>query len=172
MEQTSSPVQEWYAVHVRSRHEFKVQKNLNLKGIEAFLPTVERISKWKDRDKIVAFPLFPGYLFINIPKTSHAILTALKTKDIVKLLGSVPGKPAPIPDVQIAFLRKLIENKKDLDPYPYLKEGQLVRIKKGPLAGVEGILTEKLGKHMLVLSIDVLRQGVALKISASDVENI
>ncbi|MEK7845642.1 MAG: antitermination protein NusG, partial [Nitrospinota bacterium] len=59
-----------------------------------------------------------------------------------------------------------------IDPYPYLKEGERVRIKSGPLAGIEGILTEKRGQHMLVVSVDVLRQGAALKIATSDVEKI
>ncbi len=86
--------------------------------------------------------------------------------------GPVSGKPEPIPEVQIVSLRKLDKNKEALGPYPYLHEGQHVRIQKGPLAGVEGILTEKLGKHILVLSVDVLRQGVALTINASDVERI
>jgi len=160
----------WFAVHTRSRHEFQVLERLALKGIEAFLPAVERLRKWKDRKKLIAFPLFPGYLFVHIPKSPQDILSVLKVKGTVRLLSSVPGEPEPIPDEQIISLKKLIENKEALDPYPYLKEGQRVRIRSGPLTGVEGILVEKLGQHMLVLSVDILRQGVALKIEASDVE--
>ncbi|MBI5192984.1 MAG: antitermination protein NusG, partial [Nitrospirae bacterium] len=73
---------------------------------------------------------------------------------------------------QIISLKRLLESKEALDLYPYLKEGQGVRIKNGPLAGVEGILVEKLGQHMLVLSVDILRQGVAVKIEASNVETV
>lgn len=61
---------------------------------------------------------------------------------------------------------------KPSNAFNYLSEGQTVRIKDGPLRGVEGILVEKLGKHMLVLSVDVLRQGVALTINASDVDKV
>jgi len=81
-----------------------------------------------------------------------------------------PGEPECIPEEQIISLKRIIESKELLDPYPYLKEGERVRIKNGPLTGVEGILIEKLGQHMLVLSIDLLKQGVALKIEASEVE--
>jgi len=162
----------WYAVHTRSRHEFQVFEKFTMKGVEAFLPTVERLRKWKDRKKLIAFPLFPGYLFIHISKRPQDILSVLKVKGVVRLLSSVPGEPDPIPDEQIISLKKLIENKEELDPYPYLDKGQRVRIKGGPLSGVEGILVEKLGKHMLVLSVDVLRQGVALTIDASEVEKI
>ncbi|MDP2276587.1 MAG: antitermination protein NusG, partial [Nitrospirota bacterium] len=73
---------------------------------------------------------------------------------------------------QIISLKKLVESKESLDPYPYLKEGQRVRIKMGPLAGVEGVLVERKGQHLLVLSVDILRQGVSLKIDASDVERV
>lgn len=162
----------WYAVHTRSRHEFQVFERLTMKGVEAFLPTVERLRKWKDRKKLIAFPLFSGYLFIYTTKSAQVILSVLKIKGVVRLLSSAPGIPDVIPDEQIISLKRLVENKEVLDPYPYLDEGQTVRIKKGSLSGVEGILVEKLGKHMLVLSVDVLRQGVALTINAADVEKI
>lgn len=162
----------WYAVHVRSRHEFQVFERLSMKGVEAFLPTVEKLSRWKDRRKKVVFPLFPGYLFVHVPKKSKETLNVLKIKGVVRLLSSVPNEPDPIPDDQIISLKKLVENKEALDPYPYLSEGQRVRINSGPLRGVEGILIEKLGKHMLVISVDVLRQGVGVKINASDVDKV
>ncbi len=100
------------------------------------------------------------------------MFAVLKTEGVVRFLGMVPGEPEPVPDDQIISLKKLVESKETLDPYPYLKEGQHVRIKKGALAGVEGILIERAGKHALVLSVDILRQGVSLKIDASEVETI
>ncbi|RJQ15020.1 MAG: UpxY family transcription antiterminator [Nitrospiraceae bacterium] len=173
MQSTNDKLQtNWYAVNTRSRHEFQVHDRLKLKGVEAFLPAVERLRKWKDRKKLVAFPLFPGYIFVHIAKDSNSLLSVLKVKGVVRMLCTIPGEPTPIPDEQIVSLQRLMENKELLDPYPYLNEGQRVRIVKGPLSGVEGILVEKLDKHILVLSVDVLRQGVALTINASDVEKI
>jgi len=149
-----------------------VQERLQLKGVVSFLPSVEKLRKWKDRKKLVAFPLFPGYIFVRIENNPHSMLNVLKVKGVVRVICNIPGEPAPIPDDQIASLQKLVENREALDPYPYLNEGQKVRIAKGPLSGVEGILVEKLEKHILVLSVDVLRQGVALTINAADVERI
>ena len=100
------------------------------------------------------------------------MVSVLKTTGIVMFLGVTRDEATPVPDEQILCLQRLVENKKDIDPYPYFKEGQRVRIKRGPLAGVEGILAERKGKHFLVLSIDLLRQGVSLKIEASEVESI
>ncbi|MGO9950873.1 MAG: UpxY family transcription antiterminator [Dissulfurispiraceae bacterium] len=160
----------WYVVHVRSRHEFSVKERLLKSGIEAFLPIVERLSQWKDRKKLVSFPLFPGYLFINLHITSHEKLDVIKTPGVVRFIGQTPGEPEPVPDEQILYLKRLVESKVAIDPYPYLKEGNKVRIKSGPLAGVEGILVERKGMHHLVLSVDILRQGVSINIEASVVE--
>lgn len=141
-------------------------------GIEAFLPFVKRLRKWKDREKTVSFPLFPGYLFVHITAGSQQRLDVLKTKGVVRFLGIMPGEPEPVPEEQIISLKRLVENEIPLDPYPYLKEGQRVRIKKGPLAGIEGMLVEKKGLHMLVLSVDIIQQGAALKIYASEVDRV
>lgn len=162
----------WFATHVRSRHELKVLDSLTKSNIDAFLPTVEKLRKWKDRKKMVTFPLFPGYLFVRINNNHQDRLTVLKTKGIVRLLGMENGKPEPVPEEQINSLKKLVENKLDLDLYPYLTEGQRVRIKSGPLDGIEGILVEKIGQHMLVLSVDILQRGAALTISITDVEKV
>lgn len=172
MEQTANTELNWYAVHTRSRHEFQVYDRLKMKGIDAFLPAVERLSKWKDRKKAVTFPLFPGYLFVHTTKRTQDILNIVRIKGVVRLLGSGHGEPESIPEEQIMSLKKIIESKETLDPYPYLQEGQRVRIKYGSMSGVEGILVEKLGQHMLVLSVDILRQGVAVKIEAASVEKV
>jgi transcription antitermination factor NusG len=163
---------EWYAVHVRSRHEFQVADRIAKKDIEVFLPKVERERKWKDRKKKISFPLFPGYIFVHTTKEAKNLLSVLKIRGVVRLICTLPGIPDSIPEEQIQALIRLVENQEELDPYPYLSEGQRVVIKHGPLNGVEGILVEKLDRHILVLSVDVLRQGVALTINASDVEKV
>ncbi len=160
----------WYAVHVRSRHEFKVTERLVKSGIDAFLPVVERMRKWKDRKKVIAFPLFPSYLFVRIGENGSQKLAVLKTPGVVRFIGQTYGEPEQVPDDQVLSLQKLVESKEFLDPYPYLKEGKRVRIKSGPLAGVEGILVERQGLHNLVLSVDILRQGVSIQVEASIIE--
>lgn len=162
----------WFAVHVKSRHEFKVSERLVKAGIDVFLPAVERMSRWKDRNKLIQFPLFPGYLFVNITVRHDHTLTVLKTKGVVRFLGTVPGEPEPVPDEQIFWLKKIVGSKANLDPYPYLQKGQRVRIKQGPLVGVEGLLVEKAGQHKLVLSIDILSQSTSVTIHTSEVERI
>lgn len=157
---------------MRSRHEFIVNERLAKSGVEVFLPAVERLSRWKDRKKLVLFPLFPGYLFVRTGKDHSEMLAVLKTPGVVRFLGLLPSEPETVPEEQILSLKKVVESRETVDPYPYLKEGSRVRIRKGPLRGVEGLLVEKAGQHMLVLSVDILRQGLSLKIDASDVDTI
>jgi len=149
-----------------------VSARLNGSGIETFLPTVEKLRVWKDRKKVLPFPLFPGYLFVHTDTSNYARLRILTTNGVVRLLGTVPGEPEPVPEDQIFALKKLVETRSVLAPYPYLSEGRRVRIQKGPLAGVEGIFVEKSDRHTLVLSVDILRQSTAVTINASDVEAV
>jgi transcription termination/antitermination protein NusG len=160
----------WFAVHVRSRHEFSVTERLAKSGVHAFLPAVEKMRHWKDRKKLIAFPLFPGYLFVRIRNNNTEKLTVLKTPGVVRFIGQTLGEPEPVPHDQVLSLQRLVESKEALDPYPYLKEGKRVKIKSGPLAGVEGILVERKGLHHLVLSVDILRQGVSIQVEASIAE--
>ena len=168
----STNFMDWYAIYVRSRHEFQISERLTKAGIDTFLPVVERLSRWKDRKRLMNFPLFPGYLFVRTDRSPQSRLSVLKTRGIVRFLGNVPGEPEPVPEEQIISLQTLIENKAFLEPYPYLKEGQRVRIKRGPLSGVEGIFVEKYGQHMLVISVDILLKGASLKIDAVEVETV
>ncbi len=160
----------WYCIYVKSRHEFKVFERLTKTGIKSFLPAVERLRKWKDRKKLVKFPLFPGYLFVYIEKSYELMLKVLKTPGVVTFIKNPKGEPEPVPETEIQPLKRAIESKKDIDPYPYLKEGQKVRIKSGPLEGVTGILKKKEKQHYLILSINILQRSVSVKIDTSEVE--
>lgn len=160
----------WYAVYVRSRHEFKVTEHLGSSGVEVFLPTIERQRRWKDRKKVVTFPLFPGYIFVRLPQSKPCMLPVLKTPGVVRFISLRPGSPEPVPDVQIESVRKMAEHGAGVEPYPGLQAGRRVRIVAGPLAGVEGVLQTRRGQHLLVISIDLLRQGAAVQIDALDVE--
>ena len=160
----------WYVIYTRSRHEKVVAEQLWQKGIECFLPLYEKVSKWKDRRKLVQLPLFPGYLFVRTNITERR-LDILKVPSVVGIVGSA-GRPEPIEAAQIKAVQNLALRKIPLDPHPYLATGQRVRITRGSLNGLEGILLEKRNRFRLVLSIDLIRQSVACEVDASDVEAI
>jgi transcription antitermination factor NusG len=160
----------WYAVHTRSRHEKQVDAFLVDKGVESFLPLVNMLSRRKDRKKYVDLPLFPGYLFAHV--NQEQLSDVKYTRGVTKILGSDIDKPTPVPDKQVMDIKILLESKVKLDPYPYLQKGTRVRVKTGPLSGVEGILVEKKDNYKLVISIDLMQKGTAAEILISDVEPI
>src|SRR5688572_14642064 len=140
----------WYALYTRPRHEKQVLEELKARNIEAFLPTYKVRRRWSDRYKVVEEPLFKNYLFVS--------LTWDKYQDSLRPYGAVSfvtfdGQPAEIPASEIEAIRTLVESDLPYDPHPYLKLGHRVRVKTGPLAGCEGVLTRKKGIARLVLSV-------------------
>jgi transcription antitermination factor NusG len=157
----------WFALWTKSRHEQVVRTQLEQKAIEAFLPTVARWSRWKDRKKKIDWPLFPGYCFARFDARHR--LDVLKCGGVVSIV-SVEGEPAPIPDYEIHAIRQLVESDLAYDPCPLIREGMMVEVKHGPLKGVVGRLSRKNDKARLVLSVDLIGQAVSVEVDAADVK--
>jgi transcriptional antiterminator NusG len=156
----------WFAVWTKSRHETRVRQQIQDKGIEVFLPTITRWSRWKDRKKRIDWPLFPGYCFVRISPSKS--LSVLKCSGVVKLVASA-GKPAPIPDAEIDAIRTLVESELSYDPCPLIRVGTMVEVIGGPLKGVVGRLVRKGAHARLVLAVDLIGQAVSVQIDAGDV---
>ena len=160
------PDEHWFAVWTRSRHEQVVRQQLETKGIEAFLPTITRWSRWKDRKKKIDWPLFPGYCFARFVPDSG--LTVLKCVGVVNIV-SFEGKPAPIPDHEVEGIRRLVTSELQYDPCPLIHEGMMVEVVHGALKGVIGRLVRKGSHARLVLSVDLIGQAVSVEVDAADV---
>ena len=159
---------QWYAVWTRSRHEQVVREQLERKDIDAFLPTITRWSRWKDRKKKIDWPLFPGYCFAHFPADNA--LAVLKCTGVVNIV-SFEGKPAPIPDHEVASIRLLVGSDLQYDPCPLIQEGMRVEVHHGPLRGVIGRLVRKdTQKARLILSVDLIGQAVSVEVDAADVK--
>jgi transcription antitermination factor NusG len=166
VEQSSSA--QWYAVWTRSRAEQVVREQLEKKQIDAFLPTMTRWSRWKDRKKKVDWPLFPGYCFARFD--SADVLPILKCAGVVNIV-SFDGKPAPIPEVELESIRLLVGSDLQFDPCPLIHEGMSVEVMHGPLKGVVGRLMRKdANRARLVLSVDLIGQAVSVEVDAADVK--
>jgi transcriptional antiterminator NusG len=157
----------WFALWTKSRHEQAVRTQLEQKAIEAFLPTVVRWSRWKDRKKKIDWPLFPGYCFARFDPQQR--LTVLKCGGVVNIV-SIEGEPARIPEYEIHAIRQLVESDLAYDPCPLIHEGMMVEVAHGPLKGVVGRLSRKNDKARLVLSVDLIGQAVSVEVDAADVK--
>jgi transcription antitermination factor NusG len=156
----------WYALRTRSRHEKLVRDQLNGQGIEPLLPTVRRLSQWKDRKKEVEVPLFSGYCFVRF--ASDQKVPVLKTVGVVDIVGG-GVQPEPIPDEEILALQTLMASVLPYDPHPYLHEGMMVEVVRGPLQGVRGILLRKEKRHRLILGIRLIQQAAVVEIDVDDI---
>jgi len=156
----------WYAIWTRSRHEQTVREQLEGKGVEAFLPTITKWSRWKDRKKQIEWPLFPGYCFARFD--GHDRLPVLKCSGVVTIF-SFDGEIVPIPEHEIQSIRTLVDSELQFDPCPMIREGMMVEVTHGPLRGVVGRLVRKGAHARLVLSVDLIGQAVSVEVDAADV---
>ena len=161
-------IRNWLAVWTRSRHEKLVRDHLLGRGIEVFLPLLHVSSRRRDRRAMVDLPAFPCYLFAR-PELSDAC--HIKTvRGVVRVLGPSPTSYSIVPDHQVEAVRTMVEGTLRVDPYPYLKVGSRVRVKSGPLKGLEGTLVRKEKRLRVVVSVDLLCQSIAAEVSADEVE--
>lgn len=145
-----------------------MREQLERKSVDAFLPTITRWSRWKDRKKKIDGPLFPGYCFARFDPADT--LPILKCAGVVKIV-SFEGKPAPIPEYELDSIRVLVGSELQYDPCPMIHEGMMVEVSHGPLRGVIGRLMRKDAHHArLVLSVDLIGQAVSVEVDAADVK--
>jgi transcription antitermination factor NusG len=159
----------WYAIYTRHHHEKTVAQILTMKGFETLLPLYTTNRRWKDRTKVLALPLFPCYVFIKGGFDRR--LDILTTPGTYALVSSA-GRPTAIPPNDIEAIRRVLESGVRAEPYPFLKRGERVRVKCGPLQGVHGILVRKKNLWRLVLSVEMLGKSAAVEVDASVVEKV
>jgi len=159
----------WYAVQTRSNFEKRIDRELGEKGIRSYFPCYEEVHQWKDRKRVVQVPLFPGYVFVRITDCPEERLSVRKTPGAVRILGQ-QGSIEPVPDCEIDAIQTVLHSKLPLLANPFLREGALVRVRRGPLEGVEGVLSRVKNQMRLVMSVALLCRSVAVEVDANDVE--
>jgi transcription antitermination factor NusG len=159
----------WWALYTRHQHEKTVADMLTAKGFEVFLPLYESMRRWKDRKKMLSLPLFPCYVFVRGGLNRR--LQVVTTPGVHMILTHGESF-AVIPEVEIEAIRRTIEGSYRVEPHPYLKVGERVRVIRGSLEGVEGVLLRKKNVCRLVLSVAMVAQSVAVEIDAADVEPV
>jgi len=165
-----SPGSGWYALYTRHQHEKSVAGSLSKKGFETFLPLYSCIHSWADRTKKISLALFPCYVFVR-GQFGGQELPILTTPGVHSFVRHA-GRAAVIPEVEIDGVRRMIASAFYVEPHPFLQCGDWVRVKSGPLAGLEGILHSKKNSWRLVLSVELLERSVAVEVDADSVERV
>lgn len=162
----SSP---WYALYTKHQHEKTVAQILTIKGFETLLPLYQTARRWKDRTKLLSLPLFPCYVFV---KGGLGRRLDILTTPGIHALVSYAGEPAAIPTADIEAIRRAVESGSSVEPHPLLKCGERVRVKSGPLQGIQGILVRKKNSYRLVLSVEMLGKAASVEIDVFLVERL
>ena len=157
----------WFALQVRTTRESSVASLLRGRGYTPFLPLYRCRKRWSDRVKVVDAPLFPGYVFCRLNIQNR--LPVLMTPGVMQIVG-YSRMPAPVDEAEIDAIQTIVASGFPNQPWPFLQLGDWVRIERGPLCGLEGILLSIKGSHRLVLSVSLLHRSVALEIDAASVK--
>jgi transcription antitermination factor NusG len=163
----TGPERRWYAVYTVPQNEKSVVKHLDVRQIESFLPTYESIHRWNNgQRKKVVLPLFPTYLFVRIQAEDRS--TVLSAPGIIRIVGNSHG-PVALASSDIDFLRSDF-CKQRVEPFRELVVGQRVRIKGGPMQGVQGVLVRRKDSLRFVLTLELINQHAAVEVAAEELE--
>jgi transcription antitermination factor NusG len=135
--------------------------------ISCFLPLYRSVRRWKDRQKQLDLVLFPGYVFVQIALQSR--LEVLQFPGAVRLV-TFNGQPAPLPNDEIEALRTRLSGSAKIEPHPYLRAGRRVRVRRGPMVGLEGIVMRRKDCCRVVFSINLIMRSVAVEVDEDDIE--
>jgi transcription antitermination factor NusG len=157
----------WYALYTCPRHEKCVAQQIEQRSIACFLPLYRSVRRWKDRRKELQLALFPGYVFVRLALEDR--LRVLQLPSAVRLV-SFNGQPAVLPDAEIDSLRQRLTDGICVEPHPYLRVGKRVRVRGGPMQGLEGIIVRRKDRCRLVFSLDLIMRSVAVEVDEAEVE--
>lgn len=156
----------WYAIYTLARHEKVIADRLIHREVETFLPLYRAVRRWNRRLAEVELPLFPGYVFVKMFIKNR--VRVLSHPGVIRLV-SFNGRPVNLPDQEIDALRSSLAVC-NAEPYPFLSAGRQVRIKSGPLAGLQGRVLRRKGKLRVVVSIELIERAIVLELDAADAQ--
>ena len=158
----------WFSIYTCSRHEKRVDQQLEMREIEHYLPLYRTQRKWSDGSRVTLdLPLFPGYLFVRIHRVER--VRVLQVPGVLSVVGGAAGGLAALQTSEIEALRSgLAEH--HIAPHPLLKQGQRARIRTGVFAGMEGVVARMKYGLRVVLTMDSIMHSFAVEVDSDDLE--
>ena len=159
----------WIAVYTKPRHEKTVEKELQKKGFEVYLPLLKQRRKWSDRKKWVEFPLFRSYIFVKTEiKNALFVLQTLGVVKVVKFGGEV----AVIQNDSIQAIKLMIEGGYSPEATDYFVKGDPVEVKDGPLKGLVGEVIRVDNHDRLLVRVDAIQHSVSIQINRAFLKSV
>jgi len=155
----------WYVAHVRPRREKKLVEHCERHRYAATLPCFESPHKYRGKTVVFRKPLFPGYVFLQLEPGQKEVL---RQNDHVANLLDVFDQETfrrQLSDILLA-----LKTTSGVRLAPAIGEGMRVRIKAGPLQGIEGWVEQRYGMATVLLRLDFISQAAAVKLDADLLE--
>jgi transcription antitermination factor NusG len=163
----------WYACRTRARAEKQVDRLLFRRGLQSYLPLVEREQQWADRKKRVEFPLFPGYLFARFPMARF--LEVVETAGLVGVVGG-RARPTPVREEELEAVRRFVMGIETTglipEPVDWLEPGVPVQVMGGPFQGMRGTLLETRGRGRVAVRLTAIRMALSVELDRASLKGL
>lgn len=162
----------WLAVYVNMHHEKKVRDKLTSLGIENFLPVQTEIRQWSDRKKKIERVLIPMMIFVHVDTNEQrTVITQPSVLRYLVLRGE--HSPTEIPMDQMDKFKFMLNFSEQSVSFTSdeLRTGEMIRVIKGPLSGLEGELVNIEGRSNIAIRITQLGCAV-VEINSSMVQKL
>ena len=158
-------MERWYVAHTRPRCEKRLFDFCKREGIAATLPCYSSAHKYRGKTVVFQKPLFPGYVFLH---TTPAICSSVRHSEHVANVLEVEDQTTL--DKQLSEIRHALAAGLEVRLAPTIGAGMRVRIKSGPLRGVEGWVEQRHGVDTVLLRLDFINQAAAVRLGAEALE--
>jgi transcription antitermination factor NusG len=160
--------EQWWVMHTLARQEKELTRRLRAMQIAHYCPLVKRRTKSAaGRIRVSHVPLFSSYVFVLGDEAAR--YKTLTTKCVAQCLSVIDS---PQLTFDLSQIKRLIDCDAPLTPEARLQPGSRVRIRSGPMMGLEGTITKRRGKDWLVVALAFLQQGASVLMEDYQVEAI
>ncbi len=151
----------WFVAHTKPRREKKLVDYCQRQGIAAKLPCFDSVHKYRGKTVVFQKPLFPGYVFLQLEAGQR---DSVRQNDHLANLLEVFDQESFYRQLQDILLA--LESNLEVRLAPTIGEGMRVRIRSGPLQGLEGWVEQRYGRATVLLRLDFINQAAAVKLDA------
>jgi transcription antitermination factor NusG len=156
---------DWYVAHTRPRCEKKLEQYCQREGYQTTLPCFKTVHKYKGKTVSFMKPLFPGYLFLRLRPAERQ--KVFQSDYVANLLDVIDQE---LFERQLNDILKALDTDLEVQLAPEIKAGCRVKIKSGPLRGVEGHVESRTGTVRVILRLDFISQAASVKMEADNLD--
>ena len=157
----------WSVAHTRPRREKKLKQYCGQEGISAVLPCYNAVHRYARKTVVFEKPLFPGYLFLQLSERQRRKIS--QREEVARLLAV---EDQELFAHQLGEILTALDSDVEVFLAPDIGAGTRVKVKSGPLRGMEGFVEERYGLTTVLLRLDFIGQAAAVKLQADELEPI